>query len=470
MAEKKKREIKPRQKMPERPPEERIKDFLEVPLGYTEDQAVLEAERCLQCKKPKCMEGCPVSVKIPEFIALIKERKFIEAARKIKETNSLPAICGRVCPQEIQCESKCVLGKKGEPVAIGKLERFVADYERKEGIEVPSIIEKKGHKVAIVGSGPAGLTCAGDLAKMGYEVTIFEALHEAGGVLVYGIPEFRLPKEIVKKEIEYLRMLGVEIKTDYVIGKIKTLKDLFNEGYKAIFLGLGAGLPVFLGVPGENLCGIYSANEYLTRVNLMRAYQFPEYDTPILKGDRVIVVGGGNVAMDSARTALRLGSKEVILVYRRTKNEMPARAEEVEHAEEEGIKFKFLCNPVEFIGDDKGWLKAVKLQRMKLGEPDTSGRRRPVPIEGSEEIIEADIAIIAIGTRANPVLLSTAPELELNERGYIKILDEERLSTSIPGVFAGGDIVTGSATVILAMGAGKKAARAIDEYIHSLSH
>ncbi len=461
------KEIKPRQKMPERPPEERIKDFLEVPLGYTEEQAVLEAERCLQCKKPKCVEGCPVNVDIPGFIALIKERKFIEAAKKIKETNSLPAICGRVCPQEIQCESKCVLGKKAEPVAIGKLERFVADYERKMGVEIPPLPPKKGKKVAVVGSGPAGLTCAGDLAKMGYDVTIFEALHEPGGVLIYGIPEFRLPKEIVRQEIDYLRKLGVEIKVDYVIGKVKTLQDLFDEGYEAIFLGLGAGLPMFLGIPGENLCGVYSANEYLTRVNLMRAYQFPEYDTPILKGDRVVVVGGGNVAMDSARTALRLGSKEVIVVYRRTKKEMPARVEEVEHAEEEGVKFMFLSNPVEFIGDEKGWLKAVKIQKMKLGEPDESGRRRPIPIEGSEEIIEADIAVVAIGTRANPLLLSATPGLELNERGYIKIFDEEKLNTSIPGVYAGGDIVTGAATVILAMGAGKKAAKAIDEYLSS---
>ncbi len=461
------REIKPRQKMPERPAEERIKDFLEVPLGYTEEQAVLEAERCLQCKKPKCVEGCPVNVDIPGFIALIKERKFMEAARKIKETNSLPAICGRVCPQETQCEEKCVLGKKSEPVAIGKLERFVADYERKMGVETPPLPPKKGKKVAIVGSGPAGLTCAGDLAKMGYDVTIFEALHEPGGVLIYGIPEFRLPKEIVKQEIDYLRKLGVEIKVDYVMGKVKTLQDLFDDGYEAIFLGLGAGLPMFLGIPGENLCGVYSANEYLTRVNLMRAYLFPEYDTPILKGNRVIVVGGGNVAMDSARTALRLGSKEVVVVYRRTKAEMPARVEEVEHAEEEGIKFMFLHNPVEFIGDENGWLKAVKVQKMKLGEPDASGRRRPIPIEGSEEVIEADVAVIAIGTRANPLLLSTVPELELNERGYIKILDEEKLNTTIPGVYAGGDIVTGSATVILAMGAGKKAAKAIDEYLSS---
>ncbi len=461
------REIKPRQKMPERPAEERIKDFFEVPLGYTEEQAVLEAERCLQCKKPKCVEGCPVNVDIPGFIALIKERKFMEAARKIKETNSLPAICGRVCPQETQCEEKCVLGKKSEPVAIGKLERFVADYERKMGVETPPLPPKKGKKVAIVGSGPAGLTCAGDLAKMGYDVTIFEALHEPGGVLIYGIPEFRLPKEIVKQEIDYLRKLGVEIKVDYVMGKVKTLQDLFDDGYEAIFLGLGAGLPMFLGIPGENLCGVYSANEYLTRVNLMRAYLFPEYDTPILKGNRVIVVGGGNVAMDSARTALRLGSKEVVVVYRRTKAEMPARVEEVEHAEEEGIKFMFLHNPVEFIGDENGWLKAVKVQKMKLGEPDASGRRRPIPIEGSEEVIEADVAVIAIGTRANPLLLSTVPELELNERGYIKILDEEKLNTTMPGVYAGGDIVTGSATVILAMGAGKKAAKAIDEYLSS---
>ncbi len=461
------KEIKPRQKMPERPPEERIKDFFEVPLGYTEEQAVLEAERCLQCKKPKCVEGCPVNVDIPGFIALVKERKFLEAARKIKETNSLPAVCGRVCPQETQCEERCVLGKKGEPVAIGKLERFVADYERKVGVDIPPLPPKKGKKVAIVGSGPAGLTCAGDLAKMGYDVTIFEALHEPGGVLIYGIPEFRLPKEIVRQEIEYLKRLGVEIKVDYVIGKVKTIKDLFDEGYEAIFLGLGAGLPVFLGIPGENLCGVYSANEYLTRVNLMRAYQFPEYDTPILKGDRVVVVGGGNVAMDAARTALRLGSKEVVVIYRRTKKEMPARVEEVEHAEEEGIKFMFLHNPIEFIGDDKGWLKAVKVQEMRLGEPDESGRRRPIPIEGSEKIVECNIAVIAIGTRANPLLLSATPGLELNERGYIKVFEEEKLNTSIPGVYAGGDIVTGAATVILAMGAGKKAAKAIDEYLSS---
>ncbi len=466
MEEKRRREKIPRQKMPEQDPKERIRNFLEVPLGYPPDVAKLEAERCLQCKKPPCIEGCPVEVDIPGFIKLIREGDFLSAAKKIKEKNALPAICGRVCPQEVQCESKCVLGKKDEPVAIGRLERFAADWERERGeVSIPEIKEKTGKKVAVVGSGPAGLTVAADLTVLGHDVTIFEALHKPGGVLVYGIPEFRLPKSIVEAEIKYLQALGVKIEVNSVIGKIRSVDELLNE-YDAVFLGLGAGLPLFLNIPGENLCGIYSANEYLTRSNLMKAYLFPEYDTPISKGKRVAVIGAGNVAMDAARTAIRLGAEEVHIVYRRGKDEMPARKEEILHAEEEGIIFDLLTNPVRFIGDERGWVKEIECIRMELGEPDASGRRRPIPVKGSEFRMPFDLVIVALGTAANPLLTQTTPGLVLNERGYI-VADPETGKTKKEKVWAGGDIVTGAATVILAMGAGRKAARSIDEYLRT---
>lgn len=454
-----------RQPMPEQDPRVRARNFDEVPYGYTAELAKKEALRCLNCPKPFCVEGCPVEIDIPAFINLIAGGDFVGAAKKIKEKNALPAICGRVCPQEIQCEQRCVRGKKGEPVAIGRLERFAADYERSQGeVEIPETAKPTGKKVAIVGSGPAGLTVAGDLVKLGHDVTIFEALHKPGGVLVYGIPEFRLPKDIVASEIDYLKRMGVKIETSFVIGKTSTIDELFEEGFDAVFLGVGAGLPVFMGIPGENLNGVYSANEYLTRANLMKAYLFPEYDTPIVKGKNVAVIGGGNVAMDSARTALRLGADNVYLVYRRSEKEMPARVEEIHHAKEEGINFQLLTNPKRYIGNDKGWIVGMECLRMELGEPDDSGRRRPVPIEGSEFVLDVDTVVVAIGTRANPLVQSTTPGLELNKRGYIEA-DEETGKTSREGVFAGGDIVTGSATVILAMGAGRKAARAIHEYL-----
>jgi glutamate synthase (NADPH/NADH) small chain len=454
----------PRVKMSEQNPQERGKNFNEVALGYMEEQAVVEASRCLQCKKPFCKNGCPVEVDIPEFIALIKEEKFIEAINKIKEKNSLPAVCGRVCPQEVQCEKLCVVGKKSEPVAIGRLERFAADYERLQGeIKSPKKPKLTGKKVAVVGAGPAGLTVAGDLAKIGHSVTVFEALHKAGGVLVYGIPEFRLPKAIVDSEVDYVKKLGVEIKTSTVIGKLFTIDELFEQGYNAVFIGTGAGLPVFMGIPGENLNGVYSANEFLTRANLMKAYLFPEYDTPIKRSKKVAVVGGGNVAMDSARTALRLGAESVYLVYRRSMEEMPARTEEVHHAEEEGIIFNVLTNPVQILGKD-GWVTGMECLKMELGEPDESGRRRPVPIKGSEFVLDVDVVIMAIGTGSNPLLLSTVPDMELTRKGYI-VANEETGETTKKSVFAGGDIVTGAATVILAMGAGKKAARAINDYL-----
>ncbi|MCD6486042.1 MAG: NADPH-dependent glutamate synthase [Syntrophobacterales bacterium] len=460
-----KKEKIPRQMMPEQDPKVRSTNFDEVPLGYTEEQAVLEAKRCIQCKKPTCVTGCPVDVDIPGFIKLIAERNFTGAARRIKGTNSLPAICGRVCPQESQCEELCILGKKGEPVAIGRLERFAADYERNaDAVQVPDIPASSGKKVAVVGSGPAGLTIAGDLVKFGHKVTIFEGLHKSGGVLIYGIPEFRLPKDIVDAEISYLEKMGVEVVTNVVIGRGKTVDDLLDEGFDAVFLGVGAGAPVFMNIPGENLSGIYSANEYLTRSNLMKAYRFPEYDTPIARGKNVAVLGAGNVTMDSARTALRLGADNVTVVYRRTEVEMPARAEEVHHAKEEGVQFKLLTNPVEYIGDENGWVKGMKCIQMKLGEPDDSGRRRPVPIEGSEFVIDVDMVVVAIGTNANPVIPVTTPGLETNRWGYI-VVDEETGKTSREGIYAGGDIVTGSATVILAMGAAKKTARAINEYL-----
>lgn len=458
----------PRQPMPEQDPQTRNKNFTEVNLGFTEELAKLEAERCLQCPKPKCVEGCPVGVKIKDFIQLVAEGEYLAAAAKIKENNVLPAVCGRVCPQEEQCEAKCVTGVKGESVAIGRLERFVADYERNTvGIRAAEIKEKSGKKVAIIGSGPAGLSCAGELIQLGHDVTVFEALHDVGGVLIYGIPEFRLPKEIVKAEVDALEALGVEFRTNAVIGFTDTIDELMtSEGYDAVFIGVGAGLPYFMNIPGENYNGIYSANEFLTRVNLMKAYKFPEFDTPVfdVKGKNVAVFGGGNTAMDAVRTAKRLGAGSASIIYRRSEVEMPARIEEVHHAKEEGIQFVMLTNPLEFLGDDAGWLHGVKLQKMELGEPDTSGRRRPVPVPGSEYVMPIDMAVIAIGNGSNPIIKKTTPDIDFNKWGNI-LVDEATMKTSKKGVFAGGDIVTGGATVILAMGAGRKAATAIDEYL-----
>ncbi len=449
--------------MPEQDRSKRRTNFEEVALGYDMEMAMKEAGRCLQCKTPECVKGCPVNVPIPEFIMAVKEGDFQRAIEIIKEKNLLPAVCGRVCPQEGQCEKYCTLGKKFEAVSIGRIERFAADWEKQTcAIGVPKKAEPTGRKVAIVGSGPSGLTCAYDLAKMGHKVTIFEALHEAGGVLFYGIPEFRLPKDIVICEIELLRRMGVEIITNSVIGKLISLDEIMGQ-FDACFIGTGAGLPKFMGIEGENLNGVYSANEFLTRTNLMRAYNFPEYDTPIKKGQRVAVVGGGNVAMDSVRTALRLGAQEAIIIYRRSEAEMPARKEEVHHAREEGIRFELLTNPVRILGD-AGWVKAIECVRMKLSDPDESGRRSPVEIKGSEFEIPVDVVIIAVGTGANPLVPQSAKDLSTNKRGYI-IADEETGRTSKEGVFAGGDIVTGSATVISAMGAGRRAARAIHEYL-----
>jgi len=455
----------PRQPMKEQPPAERIRNFQEVPYGYDPETARLEAERCFQCRNKPCVNGCPVAVDIPGFIALITEGRFVEAARKIKETNSLPAICGRVCPQEDQCEKLCVRGRKGEPVAIGRLERFVADYERASGeVAIPEIPAPTGKRVAVVGSGPSGLTVAGDLRKMGHEVTVFEALHKPGGVLVYGIPEFRLPKAIVEAEVSYLEKLGVRFECNSIIGRIETIDELLGEeGYDAVYVATGAGAPVFLGIPGENLGGIFSANEYLTRSNLMKGYLFPEYDTPMPKSRKVVVLGGGNVAMDAARTALRLGPEEVTIVYRRSKAELPARDEEIHHAEEEGVKFHFLTAPVAFIGDEAKMVKAMRCIRMELGEPDESGRRRPIPIPGSEFEMETDTVIVAIGNLPNPLVPRTTPDLPVGRRG--NILADERGRTGKRGVFAGGDIVTGAATVIQAMGAGRIAAKSIHEYL-----
>ena len=462
---KEKKEKVPRQAMPEQDPKKRIQNFNEVPIGYSKELALAEASRCIQCKKPSCVEGCPVDVAIPDFIKLIAEGQFIEAAWKLKETNALPAVCGRVCPQEDQCEKLCILGKKGDPVAVGRLERFAADFERESGnIMIPKVAPPTGKKVAIVGAGPAGLTIAGDLVKMGHDVTIFEALHKSGGVLIYGIPEFRLPKAIVDAEVNYLEKLGAKIVVNAAIGRLKTVDDLFAEGFHAVFLGVGAGAPVFMNIPGENLSGIYSANEYLTRSNLMKAYLFPEFDTPIAKGKNVAVIGGGNVAMDSVRTALRLGADNAYIIYRRSEVELPARKEEVHHAHEEGVQFKMLHNPVEYIGDENGWVKQIKCIRMELGEPDSSGRRRPIPIKGSEFTIDVDTVVVAIGTEANPVIPRTTPGLEVNKWGYI-VTKNEAGETSREGVYAGGDIVTGSATVILAMGAGRQAASAIDAFV-----
>ena len=449
--------------MPEQAPDVRNKNFLEVTTGYTEEMARDEADRCLNCKNKPCMNGCPVSVKIPEFISLIKEGDFEGAYQKIKETNALPAVCGRVCPQETQCESKCVRGIKNDPVGIGRLERFVADWHManvEEKIEKP---KPNGKKVAVVGSGPSGLTAAGDLAKRGYSVTVYEAFHTAGGVLMYGIPEFRLPKDIVQKEIANLKAMGVDIQTNVIIGKTIMVDELLEDmGYDAVYIGSGAGLPSFMGIEGESLNGVYSANEFLTRINLMKGYKFPEYDTPVYVGKNVAVLGGGNVAMDAARSAKRLGAENVYIVYRRGKQELPARAEEVEHAEQEGIVFKLLQNPTRFIGDENGWIKQMEVIHMELGEPDASGRRRPVPVEGSEEILDIDTVVVSIGQTPNPLIRKTTKGLETNRHGCI-VADEATGKTSREHVYAGGDVVTGAATVILAMGAGKAAAEAIDK-------
>ncbi|MBQ3114421.1 MAG: NADPH-dependent glutamate synthase [Phascolarctobacterium sp.] len=458
-----------RNAMPEQPADIRNKNFEEVALGYTKEMAIDEAQRCLNCPKPRCVEGCPVNVEIPKFIKAVSEENFAEAIKILKRKNSLSAVCGRVCPQENQCESKCVLGIKGEPVAIGRLERFVADYAREHGLDKveASEIVAKGKKVAIVGSGPSGLTAAGDLAKLGYDVTIYEAFHVAGGVLMYGIPQFRLPKEIVQHEIKALKDLGVKIVVNAVIGRTFTIKELMEEeGFDAVYVGTGAGLPYFMDIDGENLNGVYSANEFLTRVNLMKAYQFPNVATPVYCGKKAAIVGAGNVAMDAARTAKRLGAEHVYIVYRRGEDEMPARKEEIHHAKEEGIELRLLNNPVRILGDDKGWVNGLECVKMELGEPDASGRRSPVEVKGSEYVLDVDMVVMAIGQGPNPLIKQTTPELEVNKRG--NIVANEVGATSIPGVFAGGDIVTGAATVISAMGAGKRAAAAIDEYLNNL--
>ena len=450
-----------RRSMPKQEPAERVRNFDEVALGYTVELAREEAARCLGCKKPGCVEGCPVSVDIPGFVGSVAAGEFRAAVRAVKQTNALPAVCGRVCPQEEQCEARCVLGKKGDPVAIGRLERFVADWEAAEGAaEAQPLPRPSGHAVAVVGSGPAGITVAADLALRGYAVTMFEALHEAGGVLTYGIPEFRLPKAIVRREVDYVRSLGVELRLDFVVGKTRTIERLL-ETFDAVFVGAGAGLPWFLDIPGENLNGVFSANEYLTRCNLMRGFRFPAFDTPLKRSARVAVFGGGNVAMDSARTALRLGADEVHIVYRRSKTELPARAEEVENAEEEGVIFDFLTLPVRLIGDERGWLTGIECRRMELGEPDDSGRRRPVEIAGSEFVMEIDASVCAIGNSPNPLIPMTTPGLEVGRKGNI-VASEDTGATSRAGVWAGGDVVTGAATVISAMGAGRRAAAAID--------
>jgi glutamate synthase (NADPH/NADH) small chain len=457
--------ISSRIKMPEQPADVRVHNFGEVPLGYTAEMATVEAGRCLQCRKPGCVAGCPVNVDIPSFLGHVAKGDFTMAARVVKRTNALPAVCGRVCPQEMQCESKCILGKKSEPVAIGRCERFVADYVRKNKLtEQPEKAVTNGKRVAVVGSGPSGLTVAGDLVLRGYDVTIFEAFHKAGGVLVYGIPEFRLPKDIVETEINGLRELGVKIELNFVVGKMATIDELFKQdGYDAVFIGVGAGLPSFQGIAGEDLGGVYSANEYLTRANLMKAYRFPEHDTPIARGQNITVVGGGNVAMDAARSALRLGADSVKIVYRRGRNELPARAEEVHHAEQEGVEFQLLTNPVKYLGGENGMVNGILCERMQLGEPDASGRQRPVRIDGSEFELETDCVIIAIGALANPLLTNTIDGLELNKRGYIVVNEHGR--TTRERVWSGGDIVTGAATVILAMGAGRVAANDIHEYL-----
>lgn len=452
--------------MPEQDAKERARNFTEVALGYTEEMAKNEAQRCLQCKNMPCVAGCPVNVQIPEFIALTAEGKYIEAYDKIRETNGLPAICGRVCPQETQCEELCVRGIKGEPVGIGRLERFVADYAIAHEAPPTECKPAVGKKAAIIGSGPAGLTCAADLAKMGVEVTIFEAFHMPGGVLVYGIPEFRLPKSLVQKEIDALKCLGVKIDTNMVMGRVLTIDDLKEMGFETIFIGTGAGLPKFMEIPGENLNGVYSANEFLTRINLMKGYKFPEYDTPVVRHKKLAVIGGGNVAMDAARCAKRLGAEEVYVVYRRSEAEMPARNEEIHHAKEEGVIFQFLVNPTDILGTDDGYVRGMRLQKMALGEPDSSGRRRPVPVEGSEYEIELDAVVVAIGQSPNPLMREATPGLKTQRWGGI-IADEETGATSIEGVYAGGDAVSGAATVILAMGAGKAAAKAMYDYMYN---
>lgn len=454
----------PRHDMPVQDANVRVTNFNEVALGYSAETAIAEAQRCLHCAKPRCVEGCPVHVDIPDFIAALAEGDFAESAKRLKTHTSLPAICGRVCPQENQCEGKCVLGIKGESVAIGRLERFVADWDRAQEHEAVALPEKNGKKVGVVGAGPAGLACAGDLAKMGYDVTVFEALHTPGGVLMYGIPEFRLPKDIVQHEINNIRDLGVKFEVDAIVGKLYDIEELRTEyGFDAFFVGTGAGLPHFMNLEGENLNGIYSANEFLTRSNLMKAYQFPAADTPIKVGKRAAIIGGGNVAMDAARTALRLGAEESYIVYRRSKEEIPARAEELEHAIEEGVQLKLLSSPIKYIGDENDVVTGMVLQKYELGEPDESGRRRPVAIEGETEEMAIDTVIVAIGQGPNPILTNSTEGLELNKRG--NIVADEKGQTSLPYVFAGGDIVTGAATVIKAMGAGKDAAVAIDAYL-----
>lgn len=455
-----------RQKMPEREAEERNRDFNEVNLGLDEKLAREEAQRCLDCANPQCILGCPVGIDIPTFVKLVEIGDFVQSVRKIRETNSLPAICGRVCPQEAQCEAVCTLKKAtGVPVAIGNLERFVSDYERMKGeVHTPQIFPSTGHKVAVIGAGPAGLTVAGELAKKGHKVTIFEALHLAGGVLVYGIPEFRLPKSTLESEVDYLKKLGVELKTNFIVGLTATIEDLKNDGYEAFFIGSGAGLPNFMRIPGENLIGVYSANEYLTRVNLMKAYKFPKYDTPVYIGEKAAVIGGGNVAMDSVRTAKRLGANPATIVYRRSRVEMPARIEEVKHAEEEGIEFHFLTAPIRYMGDENRHVRAMECIRMRLGEPDSSGRRRPVPIEGSEFTMEVDMVVVAIGQSPNPLIQQTTPQLKVGKWGNVEV-DWNTMATSMEGVYAGGDIIRGGATVILAMGDGRVAASEIDKYL-----
>lgn len=456
----------PRQGMPQQTAEERIKNFNEVPLGYTVEQAITEANRCLQCKKPTCIDGCPVHINIPEFIGHIAKADFQSGIKSMKKYNMLPAICGRVCPQEEQCETYCVLKKRSEPVAIGRLERFVADWEREKGnIILPQVAKETGFRVAVIGSGPAGLTVATDLRRLGHGVTIFEAFHAPGGVLIYGIPEFRLPKKIVWSEVDILQKMGVELKLSHVVGKLGTVDSLLEE-YDAVFVGTGAGLPYFMNVPGENLTGVYSANEFLTRNNLMRSFEFPKYDTPIVEVKKVAVVGGGNVAMDSARTSLRLGAEEVYLVYRRSRAEMPARDEEIERAEEEGIIFKLLHNPIQYIGDESGRVRQMECIKMELGEPDASGRRRPIPIEGSNFTIDVDTVVVAIGNSPNPLIPRTTTDIKLGRHGNIEA-DTSTGKTSKKGVFAAGDIVLGAATVILAMGHGRNAAAGIDNYIRT---
>jgi glutamate synthase (NADPH/NADH) small chain len=459
-----KREKIPRQEMPRQAPEVRRRNFNEVALGYPLELMTLEAKRCLLCKKPKCIEGCPVEVDIPAFILKLQEGDPAGAAVALYADNNLPAICGRVCPQETQCEVVCVLVKKEEPVAIGRLERYVADWRISQGTEAPEVAPPSGKRVVVVGSGPAGLTCAADLARYGHQVTMFEALHAPGGVLIYGIPEFRMPKAIVHTEVEYVKSLGVELILNCVVGKTLTIDDLFDDGCEAVFLGTGAGLPMFMNIPGENYNGVYSANEFLTRVNLMKGYLFPEWDTPVRIGRRVAVVGGGNVAMDAARCSMRLGADEVLIVYRRSRVELPARAEEAENAEEEGIIFHYLTNPVEVYGDDNGWVRGMKCIQMELGEPDASGRRRPIPIEGSEFDMDVDTVIMALGTRPNPMVFTDAGGLERTRWGTV-VADETTGRTTREAVWAGGDIVTGAATVISAMGAGKRAAADMDRYL-----